>query len=277
VARDDYAEAVSTQYGRREFDAAILDTLRATGKNTETLTPDDLAPLTFFGREGKQGALALARLAGVRRGTEVLELGSGLGGAARVLASELGCRVTGLDLTAENCEAATRLTARVSLADRVTFQHGNALDMPFPDVSFDVVWSEQFAQHIADKERLYGQIYRVLRPGGRLAMREFMAGPVQPIHYPVPWARDASISFLRSGDALRALLANAGLREVAWEDLTATTLARLQDAASSDLAPRLPTAGELLHGAGLREMLETLARNYAENRVMIIQGVFERA
>lgn len=276
MAAPDYVQGVSAHYGRRDFEAGVLDALRGAGKNLDALTADDLAPLTHFNPSGMQASLALARLAGLGADTEVLDLGSGLGGAARALATTFGCRVTGLDLTAECARAANALTARVGLADRVQFQQGNALDMPFADGSFDLVWTEQFAMHVADKERLYGQVYRVLRPGGRLAMREFVAGPVQPVLYPVPWANDASISFLRSADELRALLSSIGFTEVAWEDLTAASLARLQ--APAPAAPaRLPNAGDLLHQDGVAAIREGIRRNHAENRVLIVQAVFQRA
>jgi SAM-dependent methyltransferase len=276
MAAPDYAQSVSAHYGRRDFEAAVLDALRAAGKDLGSLTADDLAPLTHFHPLGVQGSLALARLAGLGPNMEVLDLGSGLGGAARALATTFDCRVTGLDLTAECARAANALTARVGLDDRVTFRQGNALDMPFADGSFDVVWSEQFAMHVADKARLYSQIYRVLRPGGRLAMRDFLAGPVQPIHYPVPWAEDPSISFLPSAEDLRALLTGIGFTELAWEDLTPVMMTRLESGAQA-ATTSLPSAGDLLHGDGLLTVRENMRRNQVEHRVLIVQAVFQRA
>jgi ubiquinone/menaquinone biosynthesis C-methylase UbiE len=276
MAAPDYVQSVSAHYGRRDFEAAVLDALRAAGKDVNSLSADDLAPLTHFGGLGTQGSLALARLAGLGPGMEVLDLGSGLGGAARALATTFDCRVTGLDLTAECVRAANALTARVGLDDRVTFRQGNALDLPFADGSFDVVWTEQFAMHVADKERLYSQVHRVLRSGGRLAMREFLAGLVQPIHYPVPWAEDASISFLCSAEALRALLTAVWFTEVAWEDLTPTVVARPQFEGQAAV-PSLPTGGELLHGESVLTVRKIMRDNLVENRVLLVQAVFQRA
>jgi SAM-dependent methyltransferase len=243
MASLDYVQSVSARYGRRDLETAILDALRAVGTDLDSLTTDDLAPLTHFHPLGAPGSLALARLAGLGRDMEVLDLGSGLGGPARTLATTFDCRVTGLDLTAECVRAANALTARVGLNNLVTFRQGNALDIPFADGSFNLVWTEQFAMHVADKQRLYSQVYRVMRPGGRLAMREFLAGPVQPIHYPVPWAEDSAISFLCTAEDLRVLLAGIGFSELAWEDLTPAMIARLQS--GGQLVPtRLPTAAD---------------------------------
>jgi ubiquinone/menaquinone biosynthesis C-methylase UbiE len=100
------------------------------------------------------------------------------------------------------------------LSDRVSFRHGSALDMPFPAENFDAVWTPHSSMNINDKERLYDEVHRVLRPGGCLALHEIMAGPVAPIHFPVPWARHSAISYLSQSEELRAKLASMGFKEL---------------------------------------------------------------
>jgi len=108
------------------------------------------------------------------------------------------------------------LTSRVGLADRVSFRQGNAINRPFPDGGFDRVWTQHSTMNIAEKERLFGEMHRVVRPGGVYAMHEPMAGLVQPIHFPAPWARDASITFLWSPTRVRGVLPALGFREAEW-------------------------------------------------------------
>src|SRR5262245_10977548 len=115
MADSEYARLVDAHYGRRDFGALILDTLRAAGKDLDALTPDDVAPLTHLNPRGKEATLELARVGGLSRGLRVLDVGSGFGGPARTLAADLGCQVTGLELTAEFCRVATMLTARTGL------------------------------------------------------------------------------------------------------------------------------------------------------------------
>lgn len=86
------------------------------------------------------------------------------------------------------------------------FQHGDALELPFDDGSFDVVWTQHSSMNIADKRRLYAGFHRVLRPGGRLALFEVVAGLGEPLHFPVPWASGQATSFLLPAEALRQLL-----------------------------------------------------------------------
>ncbi len=204
MQEDDYE--INQHYGRGDLGTTILAALQAAGKNPQRLTPDDLAPVDQFHTAGKQATLELMHLAELQAGMEVLDVGGGLGGAARLLAAEQGCKVTVLDLTQEYCRVGELLTARTGLSDRVSFQQGSALDMPFPEARFDVVWTQHSSMNIADKARLYAEVRRVLRPAGRLAFHEIMAGPVQPIHFPVPWAHEPAISFLRPPVGLHLLL-----------------------------------------------------------------------
>jgi ubiquinone/menaquinone biosynthesis C-methylase UbiE len=204
-------------------------------------------------------------------------VGGGLGGAARTLASELGCRVTVLDRTVAYCGAGELLTARTGLADQVTFQVGDALALPFANAAFDVVWTQHSSMNVPDKRRLYAEARRVLRPGGRLALHEIMAGAVEPIHYPVPWAREPSISFLVPPAHVRALLAELGFIEVAWMNLTDAAIAwfgaRLAALDARDTPP--PLGLHLVMGPEFPIMLRGLLRNLEEDRLKVIMAVFD--
>ncbi len=279
MAAADDAQLVSQHYTRGDLGAAILDALRAAGKDPEHLTTDDLAPVDQFHIGAKDATLELLRRAGLQRGAEVVDVGGGLGGPARTLASEADCRVTVLDLTESFLRAGELLTERTGLSDRVTFRHGNALDMPFADASFDAAWTQHSSMNIEDKERLYAEMHRVLRPGGRLAIHEIMAGPTQPIHFPVPWAREPEISFLRPPAAVRSTVAGVGFREVDWANVTEAALAfwRQRLAAAAAQATPFPVGLHLILGPDLRPMAQNILRNLEEGRLEVIQGVFERA
>ena len=139
----------------------------------------------------------------------MLDLGAGLAGPARLLAHDLGAEVVAVDLAAEYCEIAEWLNEATGLSDRITVIGADALDLPFGEVSFDVVWSQHAQMNVADKQRLYSEARRVLKDGGRLALWDALAEPVEPIHYPVPWADTPELSFLATGDEM---LANAARR-----------------------------------------------------------------
>ena len=274
----DYAGALNTHYTRNDLADALLEGVRAAGKDPDALTPLDLAPVDQFHTGGRDATLELARMAELRPGMRVLDVGGGLGGPARTLASEFGCTVTVLDLTEEFCRVGEWLTAMTDLADRVTFRHGSALDMPFDDASFDVAWTQHSSMNIEDKERLYTEIRRVLRSGGRLALHEVMVGPVQPVHFPAPWASDSSISFLRPPEEIRSLLSGLGFREIAWVDMTDRALEfmrRLRAATQPGAAP--PALGLHLIMPNAAERFANQTRNVEEDRVRIVEAVFDRA
>ena len=261
---------MADHWGREHLAESIFAALGAAGKNLDALTIDDLAATDQFHGGGKAATVRLARLLGARPGQRVLDVGGGLGGPARTLAVEFGCHVTVVDLTESYVRAARLLTTRLGLDDRVSHHVGNALDLGFDSGAFDVVWTQNSGMNIADKERLYAGFHRVLRPGGLLALQEPMAGPTQPIVFPLMWANDPSTSFLRTPAEMRALIARAGFGEGAWDDVTAETAPATAEAVPAHSAQRL------IMGDALDEILLANHRNRTEGRVVSVQAVFER-
>lgn len=152
----------------------IFDAVAARGIAREHITEE---VLQLHDQDHYGGAAAVDRLmaqAQVVASDQVLDLCSGLGGPARYLAWKTGCRVTGLDLTASRVEGATELTRAAGLSDRVRFEQGNALALPFADASFTLAISQEAFAHIPDKPRLMAGIARVLRPGGRLVFSDIL-------------------------------------------------------------------------------------------------------
>jgi ubiquinone/menaquinone biosynthesis C-methylase UbiE len=270
--------SVAQHYARSDLFEAILAALEKSGKDVHALKPADLAPVDAFHVRGREATEALARLAGVARDDNVLDVGSGLGGSARYLAAEYGCRVTGIDLTEDFCRTGALLNERVGLAERVTLRHGSALKMPFPAASFDLAWTEHAQMNIADKPGFYGEIARVLKPGGRFAFHDIFAGPAAPLHFPVPWAETQAISHLIAPDALRPLLDGLGLRAAHWDDVTEKARAWYAGAIErvSKHGPS-PLGIHLLMGRTSPDKLSNALRNIVEGRIAFVQAVLEKA
>jgi SAM-dependent methyltransferase len=262
------ADAVEEHYTRGDLLATVLRALTDAGLDPDKLDPSSLAPAEEFHLLGRTATVALAERAAITELDLVLDVGCGIGGPARYLAANLGCQVTGIDLTQELCDVAAELTRRVGLDDKVTIRQANALDLPFDDDAFDVVWTQHVSMNIEDKARLFSEMRRVLITGGRLAFFDLLAGPNQPIHFPVPWADDPSVSFLATPDETRALLDAAGFRVRSWEDLTHEAVGFLRQLAGppGPLGPHLLVPDMPTKAANLRRSID-------ESRLVLVRAV----
>jgi ubiquinone/menaquinone biosynthesis C-methylase UbiE len=268
---------VAQHYGRSGLLDTITDGLRALDKDLDNLTPADLAPIDEFHIRGREATLELAALAGIERGCHALDVGAGLGGSSRFLATEFHCQVKGVDLTPEYCDVATSLSDLVGLSARTEFHCASALETPFEGDSFDLAWTQHVQMNIEDKPALYREIVRVLRPGGRFVFHDILAGPGGPPHLPVPWASEAGQSFLIAPEDLRALLESVGFAVHAWVDTTKAShdwfLAGIEQR-KKDGAP--PLGIHLLMGDTAKAKIENVARNLNDDRITVFQAVCEK-
>jgi ubiquinone/menaquinone biosynthesis C-methylase UbiE len=244
----------------------------AFGPEDQRLTPQQLAALDQFHTRGLAATAELAGLAGITAGMSVLDAGSGVGGPARFLAGTCGCRVTGVDLSEPFVEAARYLTGRTGQDGQVSFETASALALPFHDGVFDAVLLQHVAMNIADRARLYREIRRVLKAGGRFATFDVVLNSGEP-HYPVPWARTPATSFLLTADATRAAIEPAGFRLVTWRDDTEAAKAWMAEMRASGPPPS-PNLGVVM-GSDFAQLVANLGRSVAEGRLGILTAVFE--
>ncbi|MHB2017622.1 MAG: class I SAM-dependent methyltransferase [Candidatus Xenobia bacterium] len=232
----------------------------------EPVSPLLLAPLDQFHMGGLTTTIRLAEFARVRPGESVLDVGSGLGGAARVLATLAGAQVVGLDVTPAYCDAANELARRCGLQDRLRYQLGDALHLPFPDGSFEVVWSQHVSMNIADRRQLYAEMYRVLKPGGRVALHDVVSvGGCQP-RFPVPWAETEANSHLLTVEAMREHLQAAGFNDPLFHDATPMTLAQVAH-------PVSPVGFQSVTPPGFQEMARNIRHSLEEGAVALAMVV----
>lgn len=202
--------AVVAHYSRSDLLARLDAALRQAGKDPQRPAIDDLAPVDEFHSRGREATKDVVALLPEAIDTEVLDIGSGLGGPARFLAATRGFKVVGIDLTPDYVAVAEELTRRCGLADRVRFLTADATDLPFPDASFAAAFTQHVAMNIEDKAALYGEAARVLRPGAVLVIHDILKGPGGAVRYPTPWSADGRTSFLVSLDELCQHLEQAG-------------------------------------------------------------------
>lgn len=263
-------------YEGPDLSDTLLDALAQAGLDPQALDIDDLAPLDEFHALGRAASLALAELAGVQPGERVLDVGAGIGGPARFLAARYGAHVTALDATERFCRAAELLTRGAGLADRVQIVCDDALALPFPDDSFDMTWTQALIQNIADKEQLIAELARVVRPGGRIAMFEVLAGPGGPIEFPVPWGDEEEQSWLATPQALHELLDSGPLTLSVWNEGPAALETIGHAAQSLPAPPSGPQLGLHVLMPDYEARMAGLARNVAQQKIVLVQAVAVR-
>ncbi len=229
------------------------------------IDPKALSAIDEFHVGGRAATAYVIATLGLTPDMAVLDIGCGLGGVARYLAKACGCRVAGIDLTPEYIEIARALNERTGLADRMEMVTGSALDLPWPDRHFDAAVTFHVAMNIEDRDRMYAEAYRVLKPGGVLAVYDITKGPTEGLRYPVPWAETAATSFLVTPTETRRLVEAAGFQIVTEEDRRAVAMEHHRSRVAA-----LSTAGPPVLGMHLLQ--GTTMKQKSQNMIAMLEG-----
>lgn len=264
---------ISGHYSRGDLLARLRAALLEDGVGLEHASIETLAPFDQFHGRGLEATEELAAALAVSASDHLLDVGSGIGGPARYFADRFGCRVTGLDLTAEFCAIARHLTTALGLDDRVVFHEGDATAMPFADAGFDGAYAMNVSMNIADKARFYAEIHRVLRPGGWLVLSEIAQGPAGRPDYPTPWARTAASSFLATPSEIREGLEACGFEVLKSRDTVKEALAfGARSRAMVERGEKPPQrAVALIHGDLAAEVIANTTRGIADARLIPVE------
>jgi ubiquinone/menaquinone biosynthesis C-methylase UbiE len=267
------AGEVAGHYSRGTLLERLNASLASDGVDPAHPTIEALAHYDQFHGRGLEATEDLCNLVAVKKQDHLLDVGSGIGGPARYLARRFGCRVTGIDLTAEFCEVARHLTKLLGMQERVRFEQGDATAMPFTAASFDGAYSMNVSMNIADKAALYREIHRVLKPGGWLVLSELARGTGTPLDYPTPWAATAATSFLSTPQETRDGLERAGFRIEDFRDTRDEVLAfGARSRAMVERGEKPPhRAVQLIHGELAKAAMANTATGIKESRILPIE------
>jgi ubiquinone/menaquinone biosynthesis C-methylase UbiE len=266
---------VADHYAHSCLVAAIRDGLAKLGKTETTVTGEDLAPVDEFHIGGRVATTDVAQKLGLAGNDHVLDIGCGLGGAARQIAGEYGCQVTGIDLTLDYVEAGNVLSGWLKLGDRVRLQQGNALALPFADGAFSAAYMLHVGMNIADKGTLFSGVARVLRPRALFVVYDVMRTGDGDFSYPLPWASTAATNAIAYPAQYRAALAAAGFEIVSERerrDVAVAYFARQRDQMTAAGSPP-PLGVHTLMGERRPELVRNMTESITAGRIAPVEIV----
>lgn len=160
-------------------------------------------------------------LEGLDAEKRVLDIGAGYGGAARYLAQEFGCHVTALNLSEKENERNRQLNAERDLDDKIDVVDASFEDIPLPDNSVDIVWSQDAILHSGHREKVIQEVARVIKPGGQFIFTDPMAADNCPEGVLQPILERIHLSSLGSPQFYRETAKSLGFNEKLFEEHTA--------------------------------------------------------
>lgn len=269
---------ISNHYAHGDLLSAIQRGLESLGKTTDTVTIDDLAPVDEFHIGSRQASEHFLGQLNLSPEMHILDVGCGLGGAARFVASRYKSRVAGVDLTPEFIETARILCRWVRLQDRISLYQGSALSLDFSDNAFDGAYMLHVGMNIADKKKLCSEVSRVLRTGSRFGIYDVMRIGDGDLTYPVPWAATADTSAVAEPTHYRKALRASGFEVTAERDRRDFALAFFdQLRANTTAAGGPPPLGlHILMGKNTPDKVKNMIENISAGRIAPVELIAQK-
>ena len=276
---DDRDANISGHYTHGGLLGTIEAALDAVGKSSGTVSVDDLAPVDEFHIGGRQASETFLDQMGLDSTQHLLDIGCGLGGGARFAATRYRARITGIDLTHEFVETGNILCGWVGLADHITLHQGSALAMPFEASTFDGAYMMHVGMNIEDKAGLFAEVHRILRPGAVFGIYDVMRTGDGEIAFPVPWASDATTSFVVNPLHYKNALQSSGFAiesERNRRDFALDFFQQMQARMATSGGP-LPLGLHLLMGDTRLAKMANMVANIAESRIAPVELIARKA
>jgi len=273
-----FDHAIKTHYHHGSLLHTIEAALLTIGKNPSTVTVNDLAGIDEFHIGGRHATEQLIQQLSIKATSHLLDIGCGLGGAARHISSKYGCHVTGIDLTPEYVETGNTLSSWLNLEDKVHLHCGSALTSPFANHSFNGAYMLHVGMNINDKAALFDEIYRVLSPNTCLAIYDVMRAQSGELLYPVPWASDDATSYLASVNEYKKALTSAGFTIVKENNRRDFALAFFEQVRQTNKKASSPPALSLhtLMGQSAPDKLANMVKNVSNGLIAPIEVIAKK-
>ena len=269
---------VADHYTHGSLIDALLQGIQQLGKSPQSIEIEDLAAVDEFHIGGCMVIESFFNQLDIDASHHILDVGCGIGGAARFAATKYGCRVTGVDLTREFVEAGNTICSWLGLEGSVRLEQEDATQLTCSADTFDRAYLLHVGMNIADKHGVAKELYRVTRPGGKIGIYDVMQVGDGELAYPVPWAATSQGSSLAPLETYRSALEDAGF-QVAGErnrrEFALEFFEQLQAKAVSREGPP-PLGLHILMGSTADVKIGNMIENISRNLIAPIEIVAEK-
>jgi len=267
---------IENQYYTPKLFEDILKRLEQQGVDLNKVSRSDISSVDEFHVRGAEVSNELVNEIYIKD-AKVLDVGCGLGGSSRMLADRFNCKVTGIDICYEYIRTANKLSELTGISDKTKFLQADALDLPFKNGSFDIVWTQHVQLNIENKTKFYSEIKRVLNEEGALVYYDIFKKDNKDINYPVPWANNASISFLETIPVVDVLLKDLGFVQLQTSNQTYKAkqfLINLFETIKKNGQPKLGL--NVLMGNSTKKKLSNILKGIEENKIELQSGIYRK-
>jgi len=265
---------IEKQYHAPGLYEDILERLDELNVDINSVSREDIAEVDEFHVRGAEVSRELAGQIKLDH-SRVLDVGCGLGGPSRMLAEEYNCQVTGIDLSHEYIRTARGLSELVGLQDSTSYIQSDALELPFENGSFDVVWTQHVQMNIRHKLKFYSEIERVLTKHGTFIYYDIFTTDRGEVRFPMPWANDSSASFLVTPSEMDDIL-----ERLCFKNLLTTNQTQQGKQFLTDLFEKLKANGpaklglNVLMGSSTKEKLVNILLGLEEEQIVLQSGIY---
>ena len=267
---------IENQYHTPGLYEDILKRLEEQEISMDSVSREDIAGVDEFHVRGAEVSRELASQIELDN-SRILDVGCGIGGPSRMLADDYNCQVTGIDLSEEYIRTAKGLSALVGLQDKTNYIQSNALELPFENGSFDVVWTQHVQMNISHKLKFYSEIERVLTEHGTFIYYDIFRTESGKVNFPVPWADDASKSFLGTTSNMDDILESLCFKSILSSDQSYEGILFLQELFEKLKMNGPPKLGlNVLMGSSTKEKLVNILKGLEEKQIVLQSGIYKK-
>ena len=255
---------------------SILNAIEKMGILKENITRKHTSSFDEFHVRGRAVSEELFSQIVLNKDSQVLDLGCGLGGTCRMLSEKYGCMVHGIDYSEQHISTAESLSNLTGFTDKTHFTQGDATELPYPSCQFDLIITQHVQMCIADKQKLYSELKRVLRRGGLFIYYDVFKKNDGLLNYPLPWVNDETNNHLINSDQLQDLLLSLDFKKISSQDQTQKGIGFLTKfLAKADEKPDILTGQKILMGDNALEKITNLYQALKGGIVGLESGVYQ--